>query len=113
MLVLSAILLGIRASVKDPLQCSVAELVYGTPITLPGEFFSNTKNIETSDFLETVQSLRSIPTSQHGRKNIFVHKELTNCTYVFLRQDRIMRSLVPPYSGQHLVLSRTPKYFTI
>lgn len=116
-LVLPSILLGIRASVKEPLKCSVAEMVYGTPITLPGEFFSNTKNLTDNEFLASLQrrvrSLQPTPASQHCRKKIFVHKELNNCSHVFLRQDRIKRSLVPPYSGPHPVLSKSPKHFTI
>ncbi|GBO01107.1 Transposon Ty3-G Gag-Pol polyprotein [Araneus ventricosus] len=115
--VLPSILLGIRVSVKEPLNCSVAEMVYGTPITLPGEFFSVNKTLSTNDFLASLQqrmsSLRPIPMSQHCRKKVFVHKELNNCSHVFLRQDRLTKSLVPPYSGPHLVVSRTSKRFTI
>ena len=37
---LPLVLLGIRTAVKEDLQCSVAELVYGTTLRLPGEFFS-------------------------------------------------------------------------
>ncbi|GBN44942.1 Retrovirus-related Pol polyprotein from transposon 412, partial [Araneus ventricosus] len=109
--VLPSILLGIRASVKEPLNCSVAEMVYGTPITLPGEFVSVNKTLSTNDFLASLQqrmsSLRPIPMSQHCRRKVFVHKELNNCSHVFLRQDRLTKSLVPPYSGPHLVVSRT------
>ncbi|GBN84551.1 Transposon Tf2-6 polyprotein [Araneus ventricosus] len=115
--VLPSILLGIRASVKEPLNCSVAEMVYGTPINLPGEFFSVNKTLSTNDFLASLQqrmsSLRPIPMSQHCRRKVFVHKELNNCSHVFLRQDRLTKSLVSPYSGPHLVVSRTSKHFTI
>ncbi|GBM32633.1 Pro-Pol polyprotein [Araneus ventricosus] len=115
--VLPSILLGIRASVKESLNCSVAEMVYGTPITLPGEFFSVNKTLSTNDFLASLQqrmsSLRPIPMSQHCRRKVFVHKELNNCSHVFLRQDRLTKSLVPPYSGPHLVVPRTSKHFTI
>ncbi|GBM45659.1 hypothetical protein AVEN_237902-1 [Araneus ventricosus] len=92
-------------------------MVYGTPITLPGEFFSVDKTLSTNDFLASLQqrmsSLRPIPMSQHCRRKVFVHKELNNCSHVFLRQDRLTKSLVPPYSGPHLVVSRTSKHFTI
>ena len=33
------VLLGIRTALKNDLQCSTAELVYGTTLRLPGEFF--------------------------------------------------------------------------
>jgi hypothetical protein len=34
------VLLGIRTALKDDLGCTAAELVYGTNLRLPGEFFS-------------------------------------------------------------------------
>ena len=37
---LPVVLLGIRASVKVDLSCTPAELVYGTTLWLPGDFFS-------------------------------------------------------------------------
>ena len=39
---LPLVLLGIRTAVKDDLQCTTAELVYGTTLHLPGEFFTCT-----------------------------------------------------------------------
>ncbi|BHF61101.1 hypothetical protein SprV_0100407200 [Sparganum proliferum] len=35
---LPLVLLGNRSSVKEDIQCTAAELVYGTPLRLPGEF---------------------------------------------------------------------------
>ena len=39
---LPMILLGIRTSLKQDLKCSTAELVYGTALRLPGDFFQST-----------------------------------------------------------------------
>ena len=36
---LPIVLLGIRSAVKEDLKCSPAELIYGQPLRLPGEFF--------------------------------------------------------------------------
>ena len=36
---LPMVLLGIRTALKTDLGCSVAELVYGTTLRIPGEFF--------------------------------------------------------------------------
>lgn len=38
--ILPIILLGLRANLKEDIGTSAAELVFGTPIRLPGEFFS-------------------------------------------------------------------------
>ncbi|GBN38088.1 hypothetical protein AVEN_260441-1 [Araneus ventricosus] len=92
-------------------------MVYGTPITLPGEFVSVNKILSTNDFLASVQqrmsSLRPIPMLQHCKRKVFAHKELNNCSHVFLRQNRLTKSLVLPYSGPHLVFYRASKHFTI
>ena len=37
--ILPMVLLGIRTAVKEDIGCSTAELVYGTTLRLPGEFF--------------------------------------------------------------------------
>ena len=39
--ILPIILLGIRTTLKDNLQCTAVELVYGTTMRLPGEFFDS------------------------------------------------------------------------
>ena len=35
-------LLGIRTTPKEDTNCSTAELVYGSPLTVPGEFIPST-----------------------------------------------------------------------
>ena len=42
-------LLGLQAAFKEDLQCSTAELVYGTPLCLPGEFFSTSSSTAIPD----------------------------------------------------------------
>ena len=37
--ILPMVLLGIRTTLKDDLRCTIAELVYGITLRLPGEFF--------------------------------------------------------------------------
>ena len=39
--ILPIILLGVRTTLKDDLQCTAAELVYDTTLPLPGEFFDS------------------------------------------------------------------------
>ncbi|GBM44196.1 hypothetical protein AVEN_257134-1 [Araneus ventricosus] len=72
-------LFGAFYLIRDPSICERterAEMVYGTPITLPGEFFSLNKTLSTNYFLAFLQqrmsSLRPIPMSQHCRKGKFL-----------------------------------------
>ena len=116
---LPLVLLGLRSAYKQDLQCSTAELVYGSNLRLPAEFLSpsNPPIVETSDFVqklrEILAKLSPVPTSQHCSPVPFVHPELKNCTHVFLRQDAVRKSLQPPYKGPYKVLQRTSKQFTL
>lgn len=40
-------------------------------------------------------------------------KDLMHCSHVWVRVDRVRRSLEAPYTGPYLVLKRAPKYFVI
>jgi hypothetical protein len=53
--------------------------------------------------------LKPIPTTCHANTATFIHKDLTNYTHFFLRQDSTRRVLEPPYSGPYQVLSRKDK----
>ena len=46
---LPLVLLAIRSVLKEYLHCTVAELVYGTTLHLPGEFFNSTGHTDIPD----------------------------------------------------------------
>ena len=60
---LPLVLLGIRTAVKDDLQCTTAELVYGTTSRLPGEFFTST-DTSLDDPTAYVTRLRAMQNEQ-------------------------------------------------
>lgn len=117
--VLPTVLLGLRAALKEDLQCTAAELVFGTTVRLPGEFFDSTK--PCSDPATFVTKLKEHMNSlqpqqsrkQHGNRPIFVHHDLHTTTHVFLRVDRVRRPLQQPYEGPYKVLSRSNKVFKL
>ena len=55
---LPLILLSIRTSIKEDLQASVAELLYGTTLRLPGEFFEKGSTNEDNDPVPFLVHLR-------------------------------------------------------
>jgi cleavage and polyadenylation specificity factor subunit 1 len=115
---LPLVLLGLRTSFKEDLQASVAELVYGETLRIPGEFLTpSTAPMDTTQMIQylrrTMAQLRPVPATRHASPASFVHKDLSTCTHVFLRQDASRRSLEPPYSGPYRVVSRTTKNFKI
>ncbi|KAK3916389.1 Myosin-4 [Frankliniella fusca] len=48
-------------------------------------------------------TVRPTPTSRHSNPSSFVHRDLTKCTHVLLRVDKVRRSLEAPYTGPHRV----------
>ncbi|GFU62164.1 uncharacterized protein TNCV_2473981 [Trichonephila clavipes] len=46
-------------------------------------------------------------------KKSYVHQPLSTCTHVFLRNNKILSPLTPPYTGPHMVKSRSDKNFVI
>lgn len=114
------VLLGIRSSFKEDLQASSAELVYGEPLRLPGEFFGHKVDNCTTDFTDFSARIRSfannlqpVPTSHHSTKKVFIYKDLSSCSHVFLREDALRGALQPAYTGPHEVIGRHAKIFKI
>jgi hypothetical protein len=108
----------VHTTFKEDLQASVAELVYGEPLRIPGELLTpSTDNMEPSELIQQLRrfmdQLRPAPAARHASPTAFVHKDLMDSTHVFLRQDALRRALEPTYSGPYKVLGRTDKTFKI
>lgn len=116
---LPLVLLGVRSALKEDLKCSSADLVYGEPLRLPGEFLvpSDSQFVECDDFVSKLRrkmaDLRVVPASRHGRRSEFVFKELSSSSHVLLRDDTVRKPLQPPYTGPFRVLARDDKTVTI
>ncbi|XP_046382288.1 protein NYNRIN-like [Ischnura elegans] len=92
--ILPTILLGLRSAWKEDLQTTSAELVYGEPLRLPGDFHSPTESHTIDDqtnyvvqLRQHMQSLRPQPASRHGARSTFVFKSLFSSPFVFVRCD--------------------------
>ncbi|KRX76111.1 hypothetical protein T06_9397 [Trichinella sp. T6] len=114
---LPLVLLGIRSSVKEDIRHAPAELVYGSPLRLPGVFFTKTlpsSAAALSDHLRILfDYIRPSPSRTARSRKWFVPKELKDCTHVFVRNDAPRPPLSPTYDGPYLVLSRAGKTITI
>jgi hypothetical protein len=114
---LPIILLGIRSSWRDKLDTSLAGLVYGSALRLPGKFVGEQAEDEpTTDYLCTLQlSMRElqqvIPILPDWP--VYIQKDLATASHVWLRNDAVKRPLQCPYDGPFAVYSRSPKYFEI
>lgn len=113
---LPLVLLGIRSAYKEDLKSTPAEMVYGEPLRLPGDFFSSEDLAEpdVTDYIARLRgfanSLQPSPASRHGgRRTPFVFKDLSTASHVFLRDDTMGGSLKPAYTGPHEVIQRGDK----
>ena len=83
---LPLVMLGLRTFLKAYIQCSAAELVYGTTLRLPGEFFtprnSDYANVQTyvqrlSTYMQTLSPVQT--RIQHRR--VFIPSDLNSCIH--------------------------------
>nr|VZI42875.1 unnamed protein product [Spirometra erinaceieuropaei] len=93
-------MLGIRTALKPDLECSAAELVYGTTLRIPVDFFGQSQSSGDLDPSDYVQRLRQAMTHLRATPP----RPSTNS---------VRRPLQQPYDGPFRVLSRKDKHFTI
>lgn len=117
---LPIILLGLRSVILESITASPAELVYGTTLRLPYQYFEQSKpdvssdpNIFVERLKEKMNNLIPVPSSNHNKQQVFVHKGMDSCTHVFIRHDGVRKSLQPTYEGPFEVISKNSKYFTV
>ncbi|GFX75700.1 hypothetical protein TNCV_3575251 [Trichonephila clavipes] len=105
---LPTVLLGLRAVIRPDISYTIAQMVYGTSIKLPGEFFdSPTIKMDPQNFVAKLQQhmaeLKPLKSPSNRKQNIFVHKDLKSCSHVFIRIDRVKKALEPLYEGPYAV----------
>nr|VZI09926.1 unnamed protein product [Spirometra erinaceieuropaei] len=116
---LPLVLLGICSSLKTDLDCSAAEFVFGATVRLPGQMISPTPRVAVEDPTNLLHRLRQFLRTlspvppRASLSESYIDKDLTTCSHVYLRWDRVRRPLEPPYEGPFRVISRGTKNFRI
>jgi len=114
---LPMVLLGMRTALKEDLDCTAAELVYGTTLRLPGEFFtSSSEPADPSTYVSLLKSSMQqlqATSPRPSQRPPYVSPALSTCTHVFIRCDATRKPLQQPYSGPYKVLKREDKYFVV
>ncbi|XP_068246475.1 uncharacterized protein [Palaemon carinicauda] len=108
------VLLEIRTTLKDTLDVSAAEVVYGNSLAIHAEFFPSAISSENLQCLFHVvgkvtpcRQTYKLPAKQH------IPTDLPSATHVFLRNEASKPPLTPHYTGFFLMIRRTPKAFCI
>ena len=122
---LPVVLLGIRSSVREETGYSPADLVYGSPLRLPGEFVAAPEAdsgipAPTSVFVAQLRQTLAVqrpPQAHHHRRHgaptVHLPDSLLRASHVYVRVDAVRRPLTRPYDGPYPVQQSGQKTFTV
>ncbi|GBM58377.1 Transposon Ty3-G Gag-Pol polyprotein [Araneus ventricosus] len=117
---LPVVLLGLRTAIKRDLNATSSQLVYGTTLRLPSNLLRDDSIVNATatptyvfNLILMMRKLNPTNPTYHGNDKFFVNPSLKSCSHVFLRIDKVRPPLTPPYSGPHIVKSRTDKNLVI
>ena len=90
------ILSTLRKTLKEDLGCSVAELIFSTPLSLSMQYFSPTKDSITNFAQELQHKIVKMAYTplRHQSTDMYV-PHLQECKFVFVRNDAVKCFLVP------------------
>ena len=96
------VLLGIRTAPKEDLHASSAELAYGYPLTVPGDFITPNgdqppPSQALSQLRETVSKLLPTPTSRHNTTKVSLPLSLATSPYAFVCKGGTQAHLQGPF----------------
>ena len=112
---LPKVMLGIRAAPKEDSAVAAAEMVYGSPLTLPGQLLTaeDMPADNTQQRVETAVEKFSAATRTYADAVQAVPRKLGEVELVYVRQDAVKPPLTPSYSGPFKVIERSPKFFRL
>ncbi|GBM42315.1 Pro-Pol polyprotein [Araneus ventricosus] len=116
---LPVVLLGLHSALKEDINATCAQLVYGTTLRLPYDLVTSGSINQTinptyvTSLIQTMRSLNPVSPALHGIPKIYIYSSLKIFSQIFLRSDKVNPPLTPPYTGPHLVITRNDKNFII
>jgi transposase InsO family protein len=109
------VLLGLRLAPREDSGVSSAELVFGTPLQLPGQFLSAAE-VPPAEFVRQFNA--SVPCvapllPPTAAMNSALMKQLQQADFVYVRALPAAPSLAPTYRGPNAVHKKAEKFFII
>ena len=113
-------MLGLRSTWREDSDTTLADLVFGTALRLPGQFVPNSGDgsAEVTDtFVKTLRdkmsSLSPVTQPHHSTPTSHVPSSLLSAEWVYMRHDAVRRPLQRPYDGPYKVITPGEKTFII
>jgi len=109
------VLLGLRVAPKEDSGISSAELTYGAPLSLPGQFIT-AEEPPPADFVEKLRSASPPPQTRQPTYAEMAAKPpaaLMAAKFVYVRRGGVVPPLEPLYLGPYQVLDNGPKVFRL
>ena len=106
---------GLKTIPKDDTGLSVSKAVYGSPLTVPGEFLGSPE-LPPSSYLSKIEQAVAgftFPPPHHVLQSPPCQQPavLMSAKYVFIQEDASTPSLAPLYRGPYLMLEQRYKFF--
>ena len=111
------VMLGLRSTPKDDIGASTAELVYGSPLIIPGSLWAGEEELSRPEVLKTVRKatdfLPKASRQRNTKRTSYIPNSLNSAEYVFVREDKVRAPLAAPYLGPFKVLEKNDSAFKI
>jgi hypothetical protein len=107
------VLFSLRAAPKKDSAISSAELVFGTPLILPGQLLTRPET-PMEDVVEALRSAQPLTTRPLTyAETAFGLQSLQRAEFVYVRKGRVVLPLSPLYQGPYKVLGRKETFFKL
>ena len=97
------IMISLRKTIKEDLGYSAAATVFGTPLSLPKQYFSlSTESTPPTNYAQELRNKMpqmAYTPPQHGSTHAYVPHHLKECEFIFVRNDAVKRPLTPTNTG--------------
>jgi hypothetical protein len=108
------VLFGLRAAPKEDSAVSSAELVFGAPLTLPGEILERPE-LSSQDLVKWASQPHALPMRPLTYAQVAASRpsQLQSARFVYIRRGGVTPPLAPLYHGPYTVLEAGEKTFRL
>ncbi len=107
------VLFGLRAAPKEDSGLSSAELVFGMPLTLPGQLLA-VPETPVEKVVEELRAVQPLPTRQLScAEAASGPQQLQEAEFMYVRRGGVVPPMSPLYQGPYRVLERSQKFLSL